>query len=74
MNRVVSFLAGWILALLVLLGFAWLFAMTPPAHAGSCGIRPIRPIRPIGCVGTFAPQCSCNVSGQNCRWYWVCSG
>jgi hypothetical protein len=54
------------------LGIGSIFALNAePACAGQCGIKPIKPIPPIGCKDMVA-ECSCDASGRNCSWRWVC--
>ena len=40
-------------------------------HAQGCGLTPLKPLPPLGCRDLI-PQCSCDGSGQNCHWEWIC--
>ncbi len=41
------------------------------ASAGTCGLVPLKPLVPLGCKD-LVPVCSCDASGDNCSWTWVC--
>ena len=42
-----------------------------PDENSACGVVPVRPVPPPGCRDLVA-QCTCDASGRNCHWTWVC--
>ena len=63
-----------IIVLLLLTGgivAAGLLATPEPACASGCGFKPLKPLTPLGCKSLRA-VCTCDASGQQCRWTWQC--